>query len=391
MYPGSSHNSRTFKDLASSQRSAIEPRMDVLADQAAASGRNNFSISAYRVLYVLLVLMRRRTLSSSELITELYDNPIIHRMLNTETLTKYVNTLRSMGCAIPRVTANNEFRYELLTNPFAVTLEEQPWQVALMVLEWLRSDPFEERYHAYQTVIDKARWMMGETPSENPALRMVKTSEGLRHYRHQIRLFRKLCLENMALEVKYLPPSWIKPIPQVNEEAELATAPQEQLYYFEPHAVVQHARRWVLIGQGYRRNAPDQDNHATNTELSQPTDIPPMISENDLHSVSLDLEGIIWHRQLPYKNRRPSRMTSVVFKLTGRVAQTYRVYPNETIIARSATSDAITIRTASFDVEALLCRLLRYGPYCQVISPTAARQWMIQRIDMLSRTISNPS
>ncbi|MEB3246031.1 MAG: hypothetical protein VKJ06_08625 [Vampirovibrionales bacterium] len=373
----------------------------------ASQQRLNFSISAYRVLYVLLVLMRRRTLSALELNTELFDNPNINRMLNTETITKYVNTLRLLGCAIPKVTVYNNFRYELLHSPLPITLPEPAWNIALRVLEWLQTDPFEERFSAYRTVIDKARWAMGIIPDENPSVRMVQTAKGLRHYRHQIRLFRKLCLEGMMLQVRYQPLARIPaPPPEALLQLAQATMPQalqpdlnsqqvpaaqEVFYSLEPHAVVQRGRRWVLIGNGTPIKNP------TEAETAPPETLPENANAADTQLLALDLEGIIWHKQLPYKVRRPAQAKTILFRLSGRLAQTYRLYPNESRVKLPVQDYAganvapqppsLTVRVITFDQEALLCRLLRYGSSCEVLSPGPARQWMQARIQQLHQSL----
>jgi hypothetical protein len=91
-------------------------------------------------------------------------------------------------------------------------------------------------------------------------------------------------------------------------------------------------------------------------------------------------------RQEPGKARKTVQPVTVKFKLFGRLAKTYRLYPGENLIEErmaGETEGSILIEAKTLDTEQLVKRLMKYSTQCEVISPIFVRQKIIQEIERL--------
>jgi predicted DNA-binding transcriptional regulator YafY len=301
----------------------------------------NFSISAYRVLYILLLLIQHRSLSLDKLNQYLLDNPLIERTYNSETITKYVNTLRRVGCEIPRANSGNNFHYELTKNPFPIALNEEKIKAAQQLLLLLASQPDEElhiRYHQFLQKVawavsnDKQEWMLFNTDD-------ILASPSVKARRELLAKYKSLCLDAMVLEIAY----------QVDGDEIISLS-------LEPNRVLTEGQRLFLLG----------------------------LDRKNYQKIKLNLEKIISCKQLPFKAQNRTKQMSVVFEVSGRLSKTYRLYPNETIL--SQTDSLLRIKARTDDYKSLLKRLLKYSSQCEVISPSYVRQEMKALIDTMLHT-----
>ncbi len=307
----------------------------------------NLNISAYRVLYILLLLIQYRSLSSVELNGFLYDNPLIHRVYNAETLTKYINTLREVGCRIPRSSSRNDYSYELLQNPFPIPLEPDEHEVLRKLSALLARQGDEALAEGYEELMRKLAWSL-DVPmalADHPAKAHATPGDGLalganmeppRLEGNLVRTYRKYCRDMFVLALTLAP--------EGHRATELT---------LEPYEVVTHHGRAMLLGVDLR------------TREQQ------MVPLKDILSV----------RQLPTKNRYQARHINVVFALYGRLAGNYRLYPGEKIILRA--EDRIHVKARVMETSGLLNRLMKYGPACQVLSPVSLRETMRDRLSRL--------
>lgn len=303
----------------------------------------NINISAYRVLFILLMLVRYRSLNTSELNRLLMDNSLIGRHYNSETLTKYINTLREVGCSIPRSTNRNDYCYELLKTPFPMHLEPSELEVARKLRVLLAMQPDELLSQDYQSFLEQLLWaadasawpVWHEAPDVAPGPELVKRSD-------QLTTYRRYCQEAFTLEIQF-------------REQE-----QEEYLLIEPYEVIERDAHLLLLGM---------DKQSQKQRL-------------------LDVDYIMSVRQLPSKNQRPASQTTVVFALYGRLAKSYRLYPNEKIVFNSAKE--LHIKTKVSDTAGLMARLLKYGASCQVLSPDSFRETMRQHVSLILATLLEP-
>ena len=301
----------------------------------------NINISAYRVLFILLMLVRYRTLNGMELNRLLAENPMIGRVYNSETLTKYINTLREVGCIIPRSSSRNDYGYELCKTPFPLTLDQDELSVADKLLKVLSQQSDECLYRDFSDFLEQLAWVVdavdivpGSDESE------LQIFPDLQKRKEQVKTYQRYCQEAFLLKIQY-------------QHEELKT-----MVYLEPHEVWEHENRLFL--HGYDPQSQQQ--------------------------ISLDIDQIEQLRQMPSKNRRIKMRTSVVFALYGRLAASYRLYPDEKIVYRSAGE--LHVKTVVSDTQTLLSRLMKYGESCQVLSPESCRQSMRGHIQQLLSALS---
>ena len=98
---------------------------------------------------------------------------------------------------------------------------------------------------------------------------------------------------------------------------------------------------------------------------------------------SVPLASILRMNPLPMRSRGRGQRMTLTFKLSGRLAKNYRLYPNETDVTTSEAYQERLIQARVDDTEALFTRLMKYGRHCEVISPQWARDTMRQKIKRL--------
>lgn len=308
--------------------------MDVLGSEK----QQNINISAYRVLYILLLLVQHQSLGLHELNKYLYDNPLIQRTYNSETITKYINTLRKVGCKIPRSSSRHDYSYILKENPFPIQLSEEEMAAAHEMLRVLACQSDEALHMRYHQFLAQVVWMLSKSQKEVLGVHLdgARSSLPVQQRRALMNRYKEYCADALVLEVQYQ-----------------ADAVQQILMVVEPIRVKQKNGQAYLLG----------------------------VDRSSRGLVKLNLEKMASVRQLPSKVNQSSKLIQVVFQLYGRLAKTYRLYPGEEVIF--SQGETLQIKARTDDVKALLNRLLKYNLLCQVISPASARQEMRQRIQEL--------
>ena len=92
------------------------------------------SITGYRTLLVLKSLIEK-SLTISEIIDILKNDPITQKSLSMDTARLTINTLRKAGCKISRPYKSNGFKYELIKNPFSLKLEDKEVELLIRLRE----------------------------------------------------------------------------------------------------------------------------------------------------------------------------------------------------------------------------------------------------------------
>ena len=292
--------------------------------------RLNVSTSGYRVLRILLLLVRYRSLSLNELNLHLLDDPHILRTYNSETITKYVNTLRQVGCFIPPANRAERFRYSLQASPFAFSFQSGQWQSILNFSEqlakirspllqpWLKllnrlcfhlkSEQAQALQAFYQEFVDTSD--QSDSTLSPSALSSYKT----------------LCQEGHLLQFVIsngAPPRWVE---------------------LEPHdAFVEQGQVW-LSGRCRKTS----------------------------RIIRTAVQHIQQLKQLPQKAKHPREGHTVVFELHGRLAANYRPYADETM-TRSADGQVVMVKTTTHNLHELQKRLMKYGGSCVILVPNALR------------------
>lgn len=93
----------------------------------------------------------------------------------------------------------------------------------------------------------------------------------------------------------------------------------------------------------------------------------------------INFNSIIKVEQLPLKSNRTNMVSSVTFRLKDRLAKVYKLHDGEKLFQLN-DDESIVILNQKEDRALLLKRLLRYGEYCEVLSPKSLREEMRQLI-----------
>lgn len=333
------------------------PRKSLKPDPLMLDGeRQNINISAYRVLYIMLLLVQKKALSLVELNQFLYENPLIERTYNNETITKYINTLRRVGCVIPKSTSKTEYRYCLTQYPFPIRLELETLSAVYFLLDSLSKSIDESLQRRALLFFQHVAWMLVEDQKQALLDKIVLFEPQLSSAARKrlIQTYQAYCKDALALEIEYQSER------QAGMKKERDWRDGNGKQVIEPLRVLQEGQGAYLLAKDRARNK----------------------------SVQLKLEKILSARQLPDKVTISGRQTSVVFQLYDRLARTYRPYAGEEVIF--SKGDMIQVRTMTDNIDALLARLLKYNTLCQVISPLTVRQTMKERIQRLIKISKTP-
>ncbi len=109
------------------------------------------------------------------------------------------------------------------------------------------------------------------------------------------------------------------------------------------------------------------------------------VGNNGSRIYNIPLENVKSIKQLPIASKEQSIPTTVVYRIKDRLAKNYRLRDWERLDKIEADGSKIIVNKNE-DLNQLLRRLMRYGIYCNVISPKFLKEEMIERIN---KTIAN--
>ena len=313
-------------------------------------------ISAYRLLTILKLFSEQYRWSLSDLNAALEKNPTIRRGYAAETLLKHLHTLEHAGFEFKREWLQGQWVYAMITHPMKMTFSQATLNVILKLNTHLKYKPFLNEHRQFvafictlsnmpltmqqQLMSGKLSEFSAPTDTDNGASPSLSTSTLM----NKLPIFERYINDHQVLEIGYKPPD----------------SDSVQICRIEPQALDMHKTHLCLIGQ----------NPSTHQKVRYP------------------LQYIVTHRQLPTQICWQQTFTSVTFKLTGRLAQNYRQYPNERLQAKD---DVLMVRHTTDDLESLYNRLLKYGTDCQIISPQSAIDGYLSHIDQRLAILTSAS
>lgn len=94
------------------------------------------STTGYRTLLILrLLLQKDRTLD--ELVCLVKADKVVPKEVSKDTVRVAINTLRKVGCVIPRPSRANDYRYKLISHPFVLTVSDEQFMALIKLRELL--------------------------------------------------------------------------------------------------------------------------------------------------------------------------------------------------------------------------------------------------------------
>jgi len=287
------------------------------------------SVSAYRLLYIYLLLCQHGQMTSEELFDKLQHQLATGQTYASETFQKYLQTLRTFGCRISRIDKQGQTLYRLEDHPLKMSSTPKEISALQVISTILSAQPIRDLYHQLCRLCDNVTvW------NDISTLTLPNASR-------EVEQFQQYCRDGQLLEIHYK-----------DHDAVPVTL------HVEPIEVVAGKKRIYLLGTELKSNK----------------------------KIRCDLSRVYSHKQLPSRSRSQAQKVVVTFRLTGRLASNYRLYPGEIVSSREPD---LIIQHKTDEVDQLLKRLLKYGTQCEVLTPKWVRLEMCAQIDALLTAIED--
>lgn len=262
-----------------------------------------------RVLKIFLGLTNRPM--SYEDIYKYLEKENIVSDLSPELVNKYINTLRAAGLHIDKI----QGRYTLFNSLVSISLTLDEIKTFKRIETAILKYGIEKNIYTFLSIKKKFLRFFDFLTRRyvnyyNDQILTTKMS-------FMIKQFEKLCADEQRLVIEY----------------------DNKVYTIEPKTIIFYDNNIYL----------EAINHQTR-----------MVKKFLLEKVNL-LE------QQPVKNTYIILPSTVIYELTGNLAYTYKLKPNEEIIKRRLHK--ITVKSNNEDYEFLARRLIRYQNFCKIIYP----------------------
>lgn len=299
------------------------------------------SSTAYRVLLILLLLNKgKHTLD--ELSNMLSNDENISRSFSKEVILKYINTLKVSGFEINKTMDMGMTYYELKKAPFLIHFDEEEIKTLAILQNHINYLYQPLLISSFNSSIEKVIKFLTDEKQELMEkyrdMSLPDVADRYSQFANLIKQLEQLCVSRQTTSVTYCPFRGVC-----------------HKIVFEPEKI-EYLNQKVYI-YGYN----------------------PKI----YHKQYLLLDYIQEIKQLPTLYNQVNSGTQVTFRLTGRVAKTYRLYEGEKVLEKETSPYSIIVSSIVEDIDALLHRLLRYGHFCEVITPISARKKIFEIIDDL--------
>jgi predicted DNA-binding transcriptional regulator YafY len=308
----------------------------------ALSNDKTLSTSALRVLMVLKWLTENQVMSLQNLRNNLIEYAYLNRTCSDETILKYINTLKVLGCKIHREQkdplTDSSVCYRLESNPFPLVLSHADVLIAQRLLTILGQHTDQGLVSAYQQFLKGLSWSLSNEQavfSEGASCDHFFEIPDSQHSRKQAGEFQQYCQQSFNLELQY----------QDENNSQILTC------QVEPYDLIERKHQWYLLALDILSN----------------------------RQKILPLAQILSVNQLPSKNKRKIVPVHVLFSLYGRLASSYRLYPGEKILFKGRQE--LHIKSSVLETDSIMQRLLKYGVNCQILAPQSLRQLVKKRIE----------
>jgi predicted DNA-binding transcriptional regulator YafY len=292
------------------------------------------SDTSVRVLNTLKIFSKNA--ASIQDIINYFENSNSEKKLYTnEVILKYINTLKVFGFKFIK----NKDKYVLLNSPYKFDLDENDLKAISLIENFSKLLP-EENFRKY---INKFLQNLEKRFSDNTKLiaQRVKNPISLNlninyeKYADQIKQYEKYCIDCQKLKIIYN-----------------ASKNKQNSIIVEPHEI-KYIENEIFL-------------NVYNPILAQIQNI--------------NFNSIIKIEQLPIKTNFTKLLSSVTFKLKDRLAKGYKLHESERLL-QIEKDESIIILNQAEDRTLLLKRLMRYGEYCEVLSPKILREEMKEIIN----------
>lgn len=278
--------------------------------------------TGYRVLLIFKLLLER-DLTLKELEKQLLLNPEVNQFFTKEAILKYINTLRNSSVEIDRI----DNIYKVLDVPFKLNLSHKTIETLIKLEKYTKGLYQHRLYISYNNFIGRLSKYLDKSQNDKIAY-LESSSENLfseyKIHKETIERLEKYICQGLRLEV----------VTKLNKKI-----------IFDDFYIDYFNKNIYLSGY-------DQ----INKEI-----------------VSILIENIETMKQLSQMSRKTSLYPSVIYKLKGKLAQSYKLKKNERMINFDTEKQELVIINNREDKNLLFKRLVRYGLLCEVIEPKNIR------------------
>lgn len=293
-----------------------------------------YSDTSTRVLETLKILSTGNA-SIQDIICHFEKIDPNNRTYTNEVILKYINTLKVFGFQFTKI----KDKYILQNSPCQFDFLESDLK-AIYLLEQSSEVIPEERIkeNIYKFLQELERGFSDKTKLLASGISKPKFKNlGINYekYTNQIQEYEKYCIEGQKLKIQYK-----------NAQKEVTSI------VAEPNEI-KYKNHYVYLSVYNSMSAQIQD---------------------------IKFEDIIEIRQLPIKSNPTNIISSVTFKLKGRLAKGYNLHEGERLIEKGPNGTILVVNQQE-DMKSLIKRLMRYGKNCEIIYPKILREEAITTIN----------
>lgn len=277
----------------------------------------NIVPSGYRILFTFFTIFNS-SLSQKELNIKLNENPHIDKTFTKEAIIKFINTLKASDIEIKK--ENNKYHINKL--PWTIDISESSLNTLIELRNFVKSLHQEELEKEYNNFIDN---LLKYIPEEDcPTL-------------HNNELFNSPYSQHSSL---------IKKLESLQKSGQkiIINSNSNKNYQFDNFKLEYHNKNVYLTGYSIKSN------------------------ENK----TLNLTEIKRAKLAPQKAQGMIFPPTVIFKLKARLANGYKLKPNEKLISKN--HNELIISNKGEDKKILLRRLLKYKNLCEILSPESVKR-----------------
>ncbi|MBQ7450263.1 hypothetical protein IJS77_02505 [bacterium] len=287
------------------------------------------SDSSSRVALLLRELINR-PLDYDDII-KLFDEKKKKPVYTKVALSKYINTLRTLGLQIKR----SEKKYTLLTFLYQIVLTDKEVQ-AFNNLETtvLKYGTRKEMSIYYNLKVKILKFFDAESQKKlsNYVQRCLVTKLGVK-----INTFGKFCDDGQNIKIRY--------------KGEIFTVEPRQILFIDNDVYFE------------------------------------CIDVKNLKIRKLLLEKVTFIKLLPQKNKNKLFSNSVIYEITDRLARNYKLKEGETSLVEEENRKVIKVEKE--DYELLAKRLIRYKNYCKILQPVEFQKYFENFTDKILSLYEN--
>ncbi len=296
------------------------------------SGYSNISLTAYRAIKILKLLMEKPS-TSAEIIEMLKQDEITMRSVSDDTLRVTINSLKAVGCKITRPCPTNNYQYNLLLHPFKVKFNSAEIAILAQIRQYFLDNS------KWKTVIELNRFydLIFAPHCDEENLNLLNKDRPFRKVKPEIlQIFYEEKPVKKELVMTYATSS--KKVEKINISAEQIFCEAGKLY---------------VIGWYYKRNS---------------------FSYFNAEKI-LEIHSILPKRDIEKKSIK------VIYKVLEEEAAIFKCNSDERIIKQCENEIIVEcLATSEFKI---IQRLLSFGSDFELMEPTYLRDCLLEKLSKI--------